>query len=158
MRRLAAAWVVAAMAVGLAGCGGKSPKATYKKMWKAAEAGDREACLACFTRACQAKMLELEKTAAELAEDKAGDVKVIDRIMAEAKNTICEIGEQKISGDTATLLVTINGKPQPARLVREDGAWKIDNSADLTKLERGLQFFKGLKGIKDAFEKHKKGK
>jgi hypothetical protein len=147
--------VVAVLAIGaaLVGCGGgNSPKATYERMWKAAEAGDRQAVLACFTNGSQAKILELEKMAADLAPDKAGEAKPLDKLMAQAKSSICEIGEQKIRGDHATLLVSIDGKPKPTQFLREGGAWKIDISADLAKLEGGLKFFKGLKDIGDRLK------
>ena len=159
MRRMAAAALVTAVAAALAGCGGgNSPKATYERMWKAAEAGDRDACLACFTKGCQATILELEQAAAELAGDNAEAAKPLDKLMAQAKTSICETGAEKISGETAILLVTIDGKTKPARFVREDGKWRIDISAELVKARQALKLLQGLKGLKDAIEKRKKGK
>ena len=146
MRTVCVALAVAAVAVGPVGCGGAdSPKAAYERMWKAAEKGDRDACLACYTRESQALMLELEKTAAELSDDKASGMDTLDKLMAQAKTTICEIGEEKIDGNTAKLLVTIDGKPKPTKLLKEDGAWKIDVAEDLKKLKGVLGFLKGLK-------------
>ena len=154
MHRIGVVVVVAAMAAALVGCGGSgSPKVTYERMWKAAEAGDRDAVLACFTSDSRAKILELEKMAAELAPDKAGDAKPVDKLMAQARNSICEIGEQKIRGDHATLLVTIDGKPKPTQFLKQGGGWKIDIRADLDKVSRLLE---GLKKLKEAAERFKK--
>ncbi len=158
MRQTSVAVALAAVAAVLAGCGGDSPKAAYRQMWKAAERGDREACLSHFTRASQATMLELEQMAQELTGAQGKATKPIEGLMAEAKTAVLEIGEQKISGGRATLVVTINGKPRPTKLVREDGRWKIDNSEDLAKLKRIGETLKGLKGLKDAFDKRKKGR
>ncbi len=67
------------------------------------------------------------------------------------------IGEQKISGDRATLVVTINGKARPTKFVRENGAWKIDLSEELAKAKQALGFLQKFKGLKDAIDKRKKG-
>jgi len=149
MRAACLALTLAALAVGLVGCGqADSPKAVYERMWRAAENGDRAACLACYSQESRALMLELEKTAADLSDDKASEAKMLDMLMAQAKTTICEIGEEKISGDTAKLIVTIDGKPKPARFLKENGVWRIDAADDLKKLKGVLGFLKGLKALK----------
>ncbi|MFC1806245.1 hypothetical protein ACFL09_04605 [Planctomycetota bacterium] len=155
MRRMVVTVAVVAVAAALIGCGGgNTPKATYEKMWKAAEAGHRELCLSYFTKDSQANIVELEQMAGELT----GEANVIGKIMARAKTSVLEFGEQKISGDTATLLVTIDGETKPTRFVREDGTWKIDAEIDMEKMRKGAKFLKGLKGLKDALDKRKKGK
>ena len=146
MRQVLMVAAVVGLAAGLAGCGGKSPKATYEKMWKAAEAGDRELCLSCFTRDSQSKIIEIDKLAGSLAPDRAAEARPLDQIMAKAKTSILELGEQKISGETARLIVTIDGKTDPVDFRREDGAWKIDVSA---KLEPVINALGGLKKLKD---------
>lgn len=156
MRRMIVALAALALVVGLAGCGADSPKDVYQKMWDAAEAGKREKCLSCFSSATRQTIGELEQLAQDLAGDQAQAARPIDRIMAEAKTTVLEIGEQKISGDRATLVVTINGKARPTRFIREDGAWKIDLSEELAKAKQALGFLKQLKGFKDAIDKRKK--
>lgn len=148
---------VLALAAGLAGCGGgKSPKATYEKMWEAAETGDRELCLSYFTRDSQAKILELDKLAGSLAPDRATEARLLDQYMAKAKTSILELGEQKISGETAKLIVTIDGKTEPTDFRREDGAWKIDVSAKLEPVIKALGGFKRLKDWGDRLKAKKK--
>jgi len=172
MRRMI--WALTAMALVVAGCGGgkyASPKATMETMHAAAKAGDKDAVMACFCDDTREKFEEMRKLAEEFAKanpalaDMVNPDKQTQQMMDESKNATIEYGEEAINGDTATLVVTTNGRKDTAKFIREGGRWKIKlpiTDEQVQQMKQGLEGMKNMpkgmmEGFKDAMDKRKKG-
>ena len=155
MNRTGPAWAVWLVAACLLGCGSSdSPKGTYRKLWAAAKAGDRAAVMACYTRDSQAKLLEVEKLAADLGDKLPDDSKVLDVLMEKAKTVTCDFGRESVGEQRATLHVTIEGKERPVYFLKEEGVWKIESDLpDVKTLREGAALLKGVKAAKAAARK-----
>jgi hypothetical protein len=70
---------------------------------------------------------------------------MLDVIMAGAKKGTHRIVSTTEEGDVATLKVLINEKEQVFRMIKEEGAWRLDAAEDLAKVKKALEFLKGLK-------------
>jgi hypothetical protein len=107
--------------LGLASCtggGGSSPTGAVKAFMEASKSGNKDAAMKCV----QAKDREfLQKMEAQ---------QKTSTPMMVPKDFTYKINEEKVTGETATVKVTgvQNGKEQTQelKLVKEDGAWKID--------------------------------
>jgi len=168
---------VLAIVIWVIGCGGgadySSPRATFNTMWEAAKAGNKDAMMACYSDETRKELEEFEEQAKKSgAKQKKSPT---EGMIAKAKRAEPQFGKQKINGDKATLEVTVEGKTNPFRFVRERGAWKIDMMAEL-RMMKGLikgmgegmgEMMKGMteglkkameEGMKKAFEGLKKKK
>lgn len=172
MRRLI--WGLAAVALVVAGCGGgkyASPKATMETMYAAAKAGDKDAVMACYCDDSREKIEEMRKLAEEFAKanpamaDMVNPDKQTQQMMDESKTAAVEYGEEAIDGDTATLVVTTNGRKDTMSFVREGGRWKIKlpmTDEQLQQMKQGLERMKNMpkgvmEGLKGLGEKMRKG-
>ncbi len=163
MRRVMGLLAVAAVAVALTGCGGgggdfSSPKATFETMRAAAEAGNKEAFLACFDEATRKGIAEMEKLGKEMAEKSPkateGAEKGADEFMAKMKGSKFEYGEAKIDGDKATMDVTMNGDTETVKFAKVDGQWKIS----VPEIQGMVEMMKGMSQMmKGMGEQMKKG-
>jgi hypothetical protein len=164
---------VAAVAVALTGCGGgggdfSSPKATFETMRAAAEAGNKEAFLACFDEATRKGIAELEKLGKEMAKKSPkateGAEKGADEFMAKMKGSKFEYGEVKIDGDKATMDVTMDGDTETVKFAKAGGQWKIsipeiqgmvEMMKGMSQMMKGMgkQMEKGMEGMGEAMKK-----
>jgi hypothetical protein len=142
MRATATAPIVLAACI-LAGCGNgeadfSSPEATFRTLWRAAEAGDHEVLLACFSKTTRERLEAIQRTAAEWQkkapkEGKTGTDMVAEIIADSRKTSPPQFGERTIEGDRASLEVTFERqmkdgakrKRQTVEFVREAGGWKV---------------------------------
>jgi hypothetical protein len=123
---------------GLVSCtGGEStPTGAVNAFLAAGKSGDKKAFMNCLQASDRAFMEKMEGFGAA-----GGDFKA-------PEGTTFTVGEAKISGDTATVVVTTNEKgnvtTQELKLVKEGGAWKIDILPD--------EMHKMAEGLKEAME------
>ncbi len=170
MRPLGACLPAALAAVCLVGCGGgsySSPKATVTTMWEAAKAGNKDGVMACYSRDCREKLAEMEKLLSDLPKELADIARskqrsVTDEMMAQAKKSKLEFGAQKIDGDKATLEVITDGKKTTMEFVKEDGTWKVHNTAlaalDMQHVKTGIELIKSMpKGLIPGLKKGLQG-
>jgi len=118
MKRLVIVSCVVVLAVVLARRWGKcrSPTATFKAMLAAAEAGDRDALIACYDEEGQACYRELDRLHSEAMGGR--DVSWPMRAALPQKGVV--YGKEAFDGDTATLEVT-KGRRTETVLFRKEG-------------------------------------
>ena len=106
------------------GGGGKysSPTNTMKTLQAASEAGDADGVTACFDKKFQEQMKGAKKNTNGPAET--------------FKEAV--FGKEVITGDKATLEVTVDGKTQTLPFINEDGEWKIDFSSFMQAMIKGM--------------------
>lgn len=128
------------------GCGGKysSPTKTFETGWAAAQKGDRPGVMACYTEASRAGIKRLESTRAEMGEMPNIPKSLVDVIIAEAKKGTHRIVQETVDGSNASLKIAINEKEAVYRFKKEDGDWRIDATKEIAKMQKGLEFLKGL--------------
>jgi hypothetical protein len=100
-----------------------TPKASFQTMVAAANAGDKDAMLACFDTKTKGYIQELETLAGESRNTKRDAPS--KRLNAQFKNAKVGYGKEEIRGDAATLVVTKDGKTDTVKFRKEDGDWKI---------------------------------
>jgi hypothetical protein len=142
MRAAATASILLAACI-VAGCGNgeadfSSPEATFRTLWRAAEAGDHGTLLACFSKSTRERLEAIQRTAAQWQKrapkkGKSG-TDIVAEIIAESRTIAPPLfGEQTIEGDRASLEVTFERqmkdgakrKRQTVEFVREAEGWKV---------------------------------
>ncbi len=127
-----------AVVISFVGCcdGGDhgTPKCTFECMIDAAKQNDKNAMMDCFTTETRADFEKLEKIASETegAEDKD--------ITEKFKTADPLYGDQKIDGDKATLMVTIDGDEETIQFAKEGGDWKIT----IPELKSAIKMMEGM--------------
>jgi hypothetical protein len=159
MRRLAVGLAVLGLAACWLGCGGgnySSPKATFETMHAAAKAGDRNGVLNCFDDASRKAILDLEQAIKDVPALKemfeGGDI--VGKLSAELKKQEPKIGEEKITGEKATLNVTMDKKAEDLPFVREHGAWKMRMPGEMPSADQIKDMVAKMKAMTEG----KKGK
>jgi hypothetical protein len=117
------------------GCGGggdySSPKATFETARGALKAHNREAFLACLDENSRKGMSEIMKAMDEIAKTSPEMKKEMEGkdLMTAASEEFnkpkTEVGAEKVTGDTATLEVTSDGKKETLNFVKEPAGWKL---------------------------------
>jgi hypothetical protein len=158
MRRMVVGMAVLGLAACWIGCGGgnySSPKATFETLHAAAKAGDRNGVLNCFDEATRKVILQLEqacKDAPALKEMfEGGDI--VAKLSAELKKQEPKIGEEKITGEKATLKVTMDKKEEALPFVREQGAWKMRFPGELPNAEQIQDMVKKMNALSETMKK-----
>ncbi|MFW6107528.1 MAG: DUF4878 domain-containing protein [bacterium] len=197
MRKLVAVLGVLFVAAALCGCGGdkdkgekngedgkdrkaatgdySSPEAAFESVRKAAEDGDFDAVLACFTEDSAKKLLTLidlgNKMAESMPEGK-GKAKAAQEMGKEGMMKQMAKGEAKlvdieIDGDTAKATVVTtdeegNERKEPFEFKKVGGQWKIVvpiTDEDIEKMKQQMQQMKkmmeGMEKMKDKIEEKK---
>ncbi|MFC1806244.1 hypothetical protein ACFL09_04600, partial [Planctomycetota bacterium] len=137
-------------------------KATMEAVRAATAAGDNDAFLACLSEASRGKLAEMHKMFDDFEKDHpelAGKIKrstPADGLKEHASGA-WTIGEEKITGETATLDVKIKNETYLYSFVLENGEWKIQllvSDDAITWIKRGLDMLlKANEGLKDLGEK-----
>jgi hypothetical protein len=152
---MAVVLVVLGLAACWYGCGGgdySSPKATFQTMHTAAKAGNRDGVLNSFDEASRKNLMEIEKIINEAAKDVpelkkefGGDI--VAKLSEEMKKHEPKYGEEKITGETATLKVTMDKKEDEIPFVRERGAWKMKLPGEMPSPEKMREMVKMMKAM-----------
>jgi len=121
---------------GLVSCTGgtSSPSGTVKAFMEAGKAGDKSGFMKCVESKDRKFFEKMEAKQPGRMMDPMGA----------RKDLQYSVGEEKISGDTATVKVTVkdsgNEKTEELKLVKEDGQWKIDLIPDdMMKMVEGME-------------------
>ena len=158
MKRVAMGLAVAAVAACLVGCGlggggYSSPKATMETMRAAAKAGDEKGVMACYCKDSREKMEKMKEMFGEMAKDND----FAKKMMEKHKDAKVEYGEETITGDTATLEITMDGMKSATQFVREGGGWKIKlpiTDEELEQMKKAAEMMKKMpKGMMKGLQK-----
>lgn len=157
MRRMAVVLVVLGLSACWFGCGGggdySSPKATMQTMHAAAKAGNRDGVLNCFDAASRKALTELEKAIKEVAKDvpemakEFGGGDIVAKLSEEMKKQEPKYGDEKITGETATLKMTMDKREEEVPFVREGGAWKMKLPGEMPTPEKIREMVKLMKAM-----------
>lgn len=157
MRRMVIGLVVLGVSACFFGCGGgdySSPKATFQTAFEAMKAGNRDAIAACMEERAQKAFSEMLKFVDEAAKEmpelkeSMGGKGLLGQSAEQARKAKVVIGAEKITGDTATLEVTIDGHDQTVSFVRERGAWRIkgpERLPDIAEMRKGMEKMRELR-------------
>ena len=121
-----------------------TPKATANSLLAAAKAGDKDAIGACFSAETRKKLAEMARAMAEAAKAEPGtkSTDMLDAMIEHIGKTKTEFGEEKITGDKATLGVTSDGKKDTIQLIKEGGAWRIVIPISDAEIQRAKEMHK----------------
>lgn len=141
MKRNCLYFVMLALGVCILGCSGggdfSSPKSTFETMVKAAKADDKEAMMACFTEETRADMEELERLSKEMeGKGPSQQPEITDQFKGEEP----VYGKENITGDQATLEVTMQGKKESIKFIKEGGEWRVS----MPEIKMALQMMKNM--------------
>lgn len=131
-----------AFVICFSGCGGgsnySSPKATMETMMQAAKAEDEDAVMACYSNETRKDFEEMKKLSEEMGHQ-GDDDDFSDKFQPKSDPIF---GEEKISGNTAKMTVTIDGFAHEYSFVKEGGDWKLS----MPEIKMGLEMMKGMGG------------
>jgi len=137
--------------ISIMSCGGGdygSPTSTFKTMVAAAKAENKDAAMECYSKDTCMYMKELEDFA-----KKAGGEQKDNEMLDQFQKIEPVYGEEKIDGDTATLAVTVDGKTESIKFVKEGGDWKVN----IPELKSAVDMMKNagdmMKGMMEGAKK-----
>jgi hypothetical protein len=114
-----------------------SPKAAFESLMEAAKAQDSDAVKDCFTRETRGYFEELESITGGMG----GGVDQ-GKFAQQFKGPEPVYGREQITGNQATLEVTVQGKTETVHFMKESGDWKIS----MPELKMAVQMMKGMGG------------
>jgi hypothetical protein len=117
------------------GGGCETPRATFETMIEAAKAQDKDGVMACFSKETRGYLEELERFGEEMG-GSSTDANMTDKF----KGTMPIYGAEKITGNTATLEITIKGQRETVNFLKEGGGWKIH----IPELKMIVQMMRGM--------------
>ena len=129
-----------------------SPRATFLTFWEATKANSIERVIACFGEPLRAVFTEIQRGLHELAEEDPEwkKVELYSPEMAEkARQAKVEFGEEKITGDTASLEIISEGRNDKLEFVRENATWRMKYRGKLPTPE-AIRKSVGARGKSDA--------
>jgi len=140
-----------------------TPKATFQTLLEGAKAGSRERFLSCLDEASRKAMADLLKMIDDLSTEfpemkqQLGEGDLFAKVAEEARKSKIETGEEKVTGDTATLEILRDGQKDTAHLVREKDAWKIKLTGEIPKPEDIKKHVEQMRTLMKAMKEQAKG-
>lgn len=117
-----------AAAVAVAGCGGSSDKdniqTTVKNYFNAVADGDGSKACDQLSKSTKASAGGNNCASALTAASKQANISRLKSTLKQAK-----VGSVKVSGSSATAVITLKGASTSVQLVKENGSWKLQAGA-----------------------------